>query len=136
MKAAKWIYLLLAGSFLLPVSAFSQVGSLQGLVKDSKTGGPIPHAFVTVHDTLHHSLLVGAQCDSNGVYQFAGLPAGTYRVQCQVAANRIATLPQVAILPGDTQYAELWVPKNSAKSKRDPVLVEFALPFTRVSVNF
>ncbi len=61
---------------LLHAGAFSQNSSIQGYVRDAKTGEPLPGATVMLVATS-----MGAATDINGKYLIQNVPAGTYTIK-------------------------------------------------------
>jgi protocatechuate 3,4-dioxygenase beta subunit len=86
---------------LLAAPASGHHGVISGHVKHAKTGEPIEDALVI----LQCSCLRGRRetvTNTNGVYAFKGLPAGTYTVQVlagQADVSKVVVLPPSEAAP-------------------------------------
>ncbi|MQY78464.1 MAG: TonB-dependent receptor [Bacteroidetes bacterium] len=66
--------------FLLISSSFSGVtGKIEGIVKDSDTGKPLPGVNVIIEGTT-----IGAATNQNGYYVILNIPAGTYTIKAMM----------------------------------------------------
>src|SRR5436190_21525622 len=75
-----WIAVLALALAFVPALAFGQstTATLTGIVQDKD--GKIPGATVVVKDTKTNETLPAKTTNSDGVFSFPGLPAGTYMV--------------------------------------------------------
>lgn len=87
-------------------------GQVAGIVTDSSTKDPIPHALVTVTDTTTDTSSTpphpvrAARTDANGGYSIDGLPAGTYLVTISKAGYTSGTL-DITITAGATTNGDI-----------------------------
>ena len=81
----------LTGCPILP-----SVGTLQGKVVRSTNGTPIPNALVRLVNTPYE-----CHTDSQGQYQLANVPVGTYTIYC-AAAGYIVQEHQIEVLANTT----------------------------------
>jgi len=135
----------LAALLLLIVASASPVfaqggagstGSIQGEVTD-ESGGVLPGVTVTVSGTS----MMGTRTDTTngqGIYRFAGLPAGTYTVKFELTGFAPLTKPDIRIGIGVTARVPV---KMGVKALSDEVTVTGEAPpidvtSTRVQANF
>jgi hypothetical protein len=85
-----------AAVFLLPVSAYAQVGQVAGQVKDA-SGGALPGVLVEVSSPQLIEKVRSTTTDGNGRYQITALPVGTYDVKMSLSSFATYTQQKVAI---------------------------------------
>ena len=129
----------LAALLLLIVASASPVfaqggagstGSIQGEVTD-ESGGVLPGVTVTVTGTS----MMGSRTDTTngqGIYRFAGLPAGTYTLKFDLAGFAPATKDNVRIGIGVTAKVPV---KMGVKALSDEVTVTSEAPPIDVEAN-
>jgi hypothetical protein len=89
-------FLLLVAALLATPSALGQsTAVLQGTVTDAK-GAVLPNATVTARNRSTSSART-TQTDSEGNYQFAALPVGSYTVEVQVQGFKTQVADQVTV---------------------------------------
>jgi hypothetical protein len=111
-------------------------GSIQGEVTD-ESGGVLPGVTVTVSGTS----MIGTRTDTTnaqGIYRFAGLPAGTYAVKFELAGFAPLTKPEIRIGIGFTAKVPV---KMGVKALSDEITVTGEAPAidvtsTRAQTNF
>lgn len=99
--------------FILPLSAWSQTGSIKGEIIDSESMEPLP--FVNIQIMKGDKVVVGSATDFDGHYRVDGLEEGKYTVKVsyinfvpqmltgvRVTADNI-TFANIKLLPGETQ---------------------------------
>ena len=82
---------------LVPVSA--QKGAISGVVRNARTGLPIPGASLALYDNVAAAPLAPATADGAGVYTFSNLNAGTYRVSATAPGYQL--LDRIGIAVGN-----------------------------------
>ena len=88
------LFLLVAGLLSAPVLAQS-TATLQGTVTDSK-GAVVPDATVTVRNRST-SFERTTQTDTEGSYQVAALPVGTYSIEVKIQGFKTQVADQVTL---------------------------------------
>lgn len=79
-------------------SAFAgTVGKLNGVVKDARTGLPLPNANVTILGTA-----IGASAGAQGDYFVLNVPAGTYDIKASIVGYKEVVQRGVRIIPDFT----------------------------------
>jgi hypothetical protein len=114
----------------------SATGSIQGHVHDT-SGAPVPGVTVTATG----SSMIGAQTvvtNSDGVYRFPGLPAGTYRVSFEMSGFGTRVRENIRVGIGFTAGIDVAL---SVKQMEESVTVTGEAPVvdgttTRVQTNF
>ena len=108
------------GSVLLTSAAVGQEATVQGLVSDRATGGPLPGANVVLRALADTADVRGAVTGRDGYYQLADVPPGRYDVRVSfvgyaafgdtlnLAADEVATL-SVRLAPGAEALDEVVV---------------------------
>src|ERR1044072_2460590 len=89
------LFMLVAGLLVSTPVLAQSTATLQGTVTDAK-GAVIPNATVTVKNK-NTSVERTAQTDSNGNYQVAALPVGSYQVEVKVEGFKPQLVDQVTL---------------------------------------
>jgi len=71
--------LLFVAAIAVYAFAYSQSGTLSGVVKDAATGEPIPFANISVEE--NGRIVTGGMTDFDGKYSIKPIPAGKYTVK-------------------------------------------------------
>ena len=134
--AASLLLIVASSSVFAQGSAGGSTGSIQGEVID-ESGGVLPGVTVTVSGTA----MMGARTDTTngqGIYRFAGLPAGTYTVKFELAGFATVSKPDIRIGIGFTAKVPA---KLGVKALSDEITVTGDAPAidvtsTRAQTNF
>src|ERR1043165_394263 len=95
-KIALFFPLVLAAGLLVSSPVLAQsTATLQGTVTDAK-GAVLPNATVTVRNKATSTERT-AQTDTNGNYQVAALPVGTYSIEVKVQGFKTQVADQVTL---------------------------------------
>ena len=86
----------------MPLSVSAQTGDIQGTVYQRSTGKSLVDADVHILETDQHQ-----KTDANGVFQFTGLPEGTYTFVVTHPAEATPTKVSVNISSGDTTEVKI-----------------------------
>jgi len=97
----RWIIgvlLLMLSLFAFSPNAKAAVtGKIAGVVRDARTGEPLPGANVVVEGTDR-----GAACDVDGYYFIIRLEPGNYNVQARMMGYKVVTQTGVRVISGHT----------------------------------
>src|SRR5215510_7384903 len=100
-KIALFFPLVLVAGLLVSSPVLAQsTATLQGTVTDAK-GAVIPNATVTVRNKATSTERT-AQTDTDGNYQVAALPVGTYSIEVKVTGFKTQVADQVAVNVANT----------------------------------
>ena len=91
-------------ALMVPLSALSQTGDIQGTVYQQSTGEPLASADVRITETGQTQ-----KTDENGVFQFTELPEGKYTFVVTHPLETTATSISVAISSGDTTEIKIYL---------------------------
>ena len=91
-------------ALMVPLSALSQTGDIQGTVYQQSTGEPLASADVRITETEQTQ-----KTDENGVFQFTELPEGSYTFVVTHPLETTATSISVAISSGDTTEIKIYL---------------------------
>ena len=80
---------------LVPTSAAK--GAISGVVRDARTGQPVPGASLALYDNVAPAALSSATADGAGVYTFSNLNAGTYRVAATASGYQLIERIGIAV---------------------------------------
>lgn len=95
-RALLFASFVLACSCLIMNLAIAQgTGIISGMVKDSKSGKPLPYANVILLGTS-----MGAMTLEDGEFTIRGVPAGTYTVKAMMMGYKAGEKPEVEVSPG------------------------------------
>ena len=116
--------LFMAGILFLAVSAFAQVGNIEGTVRLPMDGGPARGATVTLFHFNSDTLV--AQSDSLGHFRFDSVPIGEWRLTAFLAPYQPVSA-FVRIMSGQTAHPVLvFAPVPTGFGRVDGVVL---LPF-------
>jgi len=99
MKNGKSYLLILVILFLaIPLISFAQTtGKIDGIVKDKKTGDPLPGVNIVIKGTT-----TGAATDVDGYYYIINVPPGTYTVTATMMGYTTLSQQNVQAIVGQT----------------------------------
>ncbi|MFM8911876.1 MAG: carboxypeptidase-like regulatory domain-containing protein, partial [Flammeovirgaceae bacterium] len=90
-------FYILALFFLSVFQAYSQVGTIKGVIKDDKTGEGIIGANVTIEGTV-----IGGSTDVEGAFIIPKVKAGKYNIQITYISYKTKVIPGVEVFPDQT----------------------------------
>lgn len=88
MTIKKFLYLI----FLIPITIYSQTGSIIGKVVDASNQSPLPGVNVVVLETT-----LGAVTDENGEFKIDNVPIGNVKVKASLVGYNTTTKPDVVV---------------------------------------
>jgi outer membrane receptor protein involved in Fe transport len=120
-------YLLIAAILLTTVSSLAQsgAGTLKGVIKDSKTGEPIPFANVIVE--LGGIQVGSGQSNFNGEYQIKPINPGSYIVKSSYVGYKPVKTTGVIISAGKITVVDVKLESSVVEMKEFEV-VEYDVP--------
>ncbi len=97
----KKLITLLIGIFFISSTIFAQLGEIKGIVKDEKTGEPLPGAnvYIEVGGVMH-----GAASDANGKYTIKPVRPGTHAVYISALGYKKAKTYDVLVTSSNIAY--------------------------------
>jgi hypothetical protein len=102
-------------SLLVPITLFSQTGSIRGQVTDARTGEPLVGANVIVVGSKPGH---GAASDMNGMFLIHKIPQGEYVLRALYLGYQTMTIREVKVSTGQTTEANF---PMQAEGESEPV---------------
>ncbi|NLA24728.1 MAG: TonB-dependent receptor plug domain-containing protein, partial [Bacteroidales bacterium] len=96
--------LLLVAATAIYALAYSQSGTLSGIVKDAGTGEPIPFANVSIEE--NGTIVTGGMTDFDGKYSIKPIPAGRYTVTASYVGYASLQFTNVQIPAGRITFQD------------------------------
>lgn len=107
--------LVLAIILIIPSLAFSQVGTLTGIITDKETQTPIP--FANVNILSNGQVLTGAITNFDGLYTIKGIPVGKYAIKAAYLGYKTSVKENVEIKAQEITLLDVELSASVSKLK-------------------
>src|SRR5258705_4414355 len=124
------LFLIALGLFLNSTVVAQSTATVQGTVTDSK-GSVLPNVTVTIRNRST-SFERTTQSDSQGSYQIAALPVGTYSIEARLEGFKTQVVEQVSVEVAKTQVQNLQMEVGAISEQ---VLVTSDLPIVETATT-
>ncbi len=117
--------LLFVAAIAVYAFAYSQSGTLSGVVKDAATGEPIPFANISVEE--NGRIVTGGMTDFDGKYSIKPIPAGKYTVKGSYVGYASLQFNNVQIPAGKITFQDFAL-KASAEILQEVEIRDYKVP--------